>query len=524
MRSEDREPGGARSAPGSGRRRLGERLKGLSGWLRDRQQAPYRVAALAILVAIVALVSSSLLTPKADQTEWLDQGRAFPPDQAEALLNELALKGIDAQADDRGRVSVPPARLAEALKVLDQLGLSRRALIQEVEDPTRPPLMADATERTEIHLRAEARKIERALEEIPGIQSAVVVLMPKPGRPFARPEAARAGVHLRADRSRSLSPTTVDRVLNVIATFTQLKADDVTIIDAQGDALLKAGDPGFARSMRAEALARSWEAAIAEQLSPVIDGALVEVRLDTPIDSDPPAPVVPTIDEDAPTFQPTPLASPAPPSSSMIVKVVPNGPLSLDPPPESMASEPPAASSPVPAEPPPARANVLVKVPASYYLARHDAFLNAREPKQNAIDRFVAFTEDYVRTIIAHVIPETSLGRVQILMQPLPNEPDTPRPIVREARQEAALWWVPAAVLGGVAGLALIAAASGWLSGRRPALRASSAMAGTSRPHLPPMPDDDTPGPADRVRELVRSDPSAAAAVLRRWVEQGADT
>ncbi len=471
------------------------------------------MAALAIAVAIIALVSSSLIPPRAEQTEWLDQGRAFPPDQAEALLNELALKGIDAQADDRGRVSVPPTRLAEALKVLDQLGLDRRSIVQELEDPARPPLMADATERTEIYLRAEARKIERALQEIPGIQSAVVVLMPKPGRPFARPETARAGVHLRADRGQSLSPTTVDRVLNVIATFTQLKADDVTIIDAHGDALLKAGDPTFARGMRAEALARSWEAAIAEQLSPVIDGALVEVRLDAPIDADPPVPVVPTRDADAPTFEPTP--SPPP----VAVEVVPNGPMSLDPEPESTAP----ASPPLLAEPPPSRANVLIKVPASYYLARHDAFLNAREPKQDVLDRFVAFTEDYVRTIVAHVIPEASLGRVQILMQPLPNEPDKPRSIPRDTSQEAALWWVPAAVLAGVAGLALIAATSGWLSARRPALRASSAMAGTSRPHLPPMQDDDAPGPADRVRELVRSDPSAAAAVLRRWVEQGAD-
>lgn len=515
MRSEDREPGGARSAPGAGRRRLGERLQALSGWLRDRRQAPRRVAALAIVVAIIALVSSSLIPPRAEQTEWLDQGRAFPPDQAEALLNELALKGIDAQDDGRGRISVPPTRLAEALKVLHQLGLGRSSILQEVENPARLPLMADAAERTEIHLRAEARKIERALQEIPGIQSAVVVLMPKPGRPFARPETARAGVHLRADRGQSLSPTTVDRVLNVIATFSQLKADDVTIIDAQGDALLKAGDPTFARGMRAEALARSWEAAIAEQLSPVIDGALVEVRLDAPIDADPPVPVVPTRDADAPTFEPTPSSPPA----TVEVEVVPNGPMSLDPEPESTVP----ASPPLLAEPPPTRANVLIKVPASYYLARHDAFLNAREPKQDVLDRFVAFTEDYVHTIVAHVIPEASLGRVQILMQPLPNEPDKPRSIARDTRQEAALWWVPAAVLAGVAGLALMAATGGWLSGRRPALRASSAMAGTSRPHLPPMQDDDAPGPADRVRELVRSDPSAAAAVLRRWVEQGAD-
>ncbi|MEW4571127.1 hypothetical protein AB1L88_24925 [Tautonia sp. JC769] len=515
MRSEDREPGGARSAPGAGRRRLGERLQALSGWLRDRHHAPRRVAALAIVVAILALASMALIAPKPDQPEWLDQGRAFPPDQVEALLNELAIKGIDAQADDRGRVSVAPTRRAEALKVLDQLGLGRLSIFQAVDDPDRPPIMADAAERTEIHLRAEARKIERALEEIPGIQSAVVVLMPKPGRPFARPETARAGVHLRADRSRSLSPTTVDRVLNVIATFTQLEADDVTIIDAHGDALLKAGDPTFARSMRAEALVRSWEAAIAEQLSPVIDGALVEVRLDAPIDANAPVPVVATPDDAAPTFEPTP--SPPP----RAVEVVPNGPMSLDPEPDAEPPTPPAA--PPIAEPAQPRANVLVKVPASYYLARHDAFLNAREAKQDVLDRFVAFTEDYVHTIIAHVIPEASLGRVQILMQPLPNEPDTPRPVARDARQEAALWWVPAAVLGGIAGLALIAAAGGWLSGRRPASHASTATAGTSRPHLPPLPDDDAPGPADRVRELVRSDPSAAAAVLRRWVEQGAD-
>src|SRR5690606_28295029 len=149
--------------------------------------------------------------------------------------------------------------------------------------------------------------------------------------------------------------------------------------------------------------------------------------------------------------------------SSQAVVAVPNGPISLDEPPGSAI---PRASSPqgLPsAEPSLVRANVLVKVPATYYLARHDAFLNGRDSRQDVLDRFVAFTEEYVRTIVAHVIPEGSLGRVQILMQPLPNEPAEAPVSSRDSRREAALWWAPAAVLGAAGLVVLIAAAGGWL-------------------------------------------------------------
>jgi hypothetical protein len=509
MRSEDREAVGARPAPATGRGRLVDRLGPISPWLRDRRYAPWRSAALAIAVVLAAAAGMIFIAPEAPPVSWLDNSRSFPPDELEALTRALSIKGIDAEVDDRGRVGVSPDRLAEALKVLDQQGLDRRSLSQEVENPTRPSLLADSQERTHVYLTSEATRLQRALEGIPGILSAVVILQPGPSRPFTSPEVARAGIQLRADRDRTISPDTVERVLNKVTAFTDLEAKDVTIIDTKGDALLKAGDERLALSMRAEARARGWEAAIAEELARVIEGARVEVRLEGPIAPEPSdsAKLMPSIEGEN---------EPEPPRWKP-VSVVANGPMSLDPPQPSPAS-PPTASDPVGL-----RAKVLVEVPASYYLARHDAFADGKEPRQDVLGRFVSYTEDYIRRIVSHVIPEESIGPLQVLMLPLPPEPAESSPRVQQARSWPGYWWAPAVILGVGAAFALLAAAGGWLSGRRSTPRPASSTTDLPRPHLPTFRDDDTPGPADRVRELVRSDPTAAAAVLRRWVEQGAD-
>jgi hypothetical protein len=512
MRSEDREAVGARPAPATGGGRLVDRLGPIGPWLRDRRYAPWRSAALAIVVVLAVAAGMTFVAPEAPPVSWVDNSRSFPPDEVEALTRALAMKGIDVEVDDRGRVGVSPDRLAEALKVLDQQGLDRRSLSQEVDDPARPSLLADSREWTQVYLTSEATRLQRAIEGIPGLLSAVVVLQPGPSRPFASPELARAGIQLRADRDRAISPDTVERVLNKVTAFTDLEAKDVTIIDARGDALLKAGDERLALSMRAEARARGWEAAIAEELARVVEGARVEVRLEEPIAPDPPdsAKVMPSIEGEG---------EPEPPRWKP-VSVVANGPMSLEKPRPSRPSPP--TSEPA-AEPIAVRANVLVEVPASYYLARHDAFADGKEPRREVLDRFVSYTEDYIHRIVAHVIPGESLGRLQVLMLPLPPEPAESSPRVQQARAWPGYWWAPAVIIGVGAALALLAAAGGRLSGRRSSPRPGPTASDLPRPHLPTLRDDDTPGPADRVRELVRSDPTAAAAVLRRWVEQGAD-
>ncbi|QDV38689.1 hypothetical protein [Tautonia plasticadhaerens] len=508
MRIEDREAVGARPAPAIGKGRLADRLGPIGRWFRDRRGASRRAAALAVASALAAAAGMALVSPESPRVSWLDNGRSFAPDELEALDRALAIKGIGAEPDDRGRLGVSPDREAEALKVLEQEGLARRPLSREFADPLRPGILADARERAQVVLTSKAAKIRGALERIPGLLSAEVELHPGPSRPFADPEPARAGIRLTADRDRAISPDTVGRVLNVVTAFTGLEAKDVTIIDAKGDALLKAGDDRYAQSMQAEARARGWEAAIAEELGRSVEGVRVEVTLEGPPGPSPraPGPTAAREEPEAPRWT--------------AVAVVPNGPMSLARP------APPRASPPTDSEGPGAvapRAKVLVEVPAGYYLARHDAFADGKQPRREVLDRFVSYTEDYVRRIVTHVIPEESRGPVQILMGPLPPEPAEHAPRAREARGWPEYWWAPAVIIGVGAALALLASAGGWLPGLRPPPGSAPAAAEPPRPHLPDLRDDDAPGPADRVRELVRRDPSAAAAVLRRWVEQGVD-
>ena len=66
--------------------------------------------------------------------------------------------------------------------------------------------------------------------------------------------------------------------------------------------------------------------------------------------------------------------------------------------------------------------------------------------------------------------------------------------------------------------VSIVAAVGSWIQVARRPVRLPEPTVKTRRYHIDSASE---PGPSERVRELVRNNPEAAASVLQRWTRQG---
>jgi hypothetical protein len=167
-------------------------------------------------------------------------------------------------------------------------------------------------------------------------------------------------------------------------------------------------------------------------------------------------------------------------------------------------------------------ARVLVRVPRSYYLSK--AALN-RDPSPDRLQPFIDQTESLIREAVAHVVPSelTRPGEPpDVTIQILPVDPPASVPLRSQVANDVRgpfPGWLPACVAG--VGLMVLLSALGVrvLAWRRPAgRRVAAARPGRYRSDAASEPGS---GPAERVRELIRLNPEAAASVLHRWIGRG---
>ena len=222
----------------------------------------------------------------------------------------------------------------------------------------------------------------------------------------------------------------------------------------------------------------------------------------------------------SPALSPAPTATPetpAPPEPAVGV----NKPLELDPLPVPGPSSAVATASPA-ARPAEDRrmARILVDVPRSFYLKATPI----REPSPDNLQLMVLRTEERIKTAVGFVVPPSEPHEV-IVETIWDDEPATP-PLVDPANTDARRsipWWVPAATAG--AGMAtLLLAAFRMLAARRPESRTRIPSAPHRSRYGVDTPSEPGPGPSERVRELIRLNPEAAASILHRWIGQGGES
>ena len=199
--------------------------------------------------------------------------------------------------------------------------------------------------------------------------------------------------------------------------------------------------------------------------------------------------------------------------------MIPNAPASLAADEAGPGAEAPPTSAETPwAEALPGKVNVLVQVPLSFY--RHHPPDDARrEPTDEERKVIVERTEARIKTIVAHVVPKGELGGVDVVRIDPPAGAPAEVPVYAEPHRFEP-GWVLAAVGGALTVLAGVVVLGGMLAGRRPSARPDRRRAAARVREEAPGP---RPAPSERVRELVRRDPVAAAGVLQRWIGQRGD-
>jgi flagellar M-ring protein FliF len=163
------------------------------------------------------------------------------------------------------------------------------------------------------------------------------------------------------------------------------------------------------------------------------------------------------------------------------------------------------------------RGHVLVNVPRSFYYNALVSKSDHLEPSPQELLMMAARTEVGVKKTVELVLPAQGAWKVEV--DTIPDELPLVRPAVLpypvESRRKALDWGIVGVVL---AAISILAAVGSWVQVARRSARPRETEAKTSRFRADLA---SGPGPSERVRELVRRNPEAAASVLQRWTVQG---
>jgi type III secretory pathway lipoprotein EscJ len=456
-------------------------------WLQARGAATrWTLAGLALAALIAAGYHASTTAP----VEWayLYQN-SLSRERLDAVATALNSSAIPFRENAKGLVSVPANRKYDALAAIDKAKANPPS-IKEIQQAAHTLSPFDSTtERMERQDWALVRAIEVMIETFPGVASADVMISRGP-RTRSTSQDATALVFLQKDDDAPIRHRTIERIRQVLRTRVRdLRPDGVTIVDAE-HTYLSVDHPELGVQSEARAREEDLSEEILDQLSR-IDGVRVSVKLEA-------APSI-ALNE--------PAGSPIEPEPEPEPVIVINRPLGKPAPP-APPPPPPLAVEPGPVN----RVKVLVEVPRSYYRN----LIRDLNPSRDDLKALAARTEEWVGKVVQHVVPEGELSEpieIQTINDPIPARP--PRAPDGATLWQPEPWWLAAAGAALAIAAALAAAGGRWLATRRPAARPSRPI------HRPHYDQSDAPGPSERVRDLVRRDPEAAAGVLNRWIASG---
>ena len=497
----------ASRAPASAATRLRHHVGRARTWMRGLGRAT-RLALVA--AAVAGLVAAAFLAIPTDRDEmlWLYEGRKFAGDDAREIQKALAAEKVPFQADPGHRIGVATSRWGDAMAALEKHDVGPASLAAIEKDRPASDPWSDRDAKAEQDRWLLERWLKANIEKYPGtIRSASVRIRRTPVRAGLRPEV-KVGVLVILDVEHRPSHKAIRAIQTLLTNAVPgLAPEAVTIGDQSGNFFLDASNPNAASETQILARAEVLRDALIEKLGPLIPSVDVDVMLEPHGSAPSPAPI------------PRPPAPPAEPEGG----ARPNVPVGLEPDPEPMPSHPaPAVAAQAPGA---GKANVWVKVPRSYYLrvaARENA--PGRQPSADDLKFYAQRTRELIGDAVAVLIPPAETGRVMVdtIQDNLAVEP--PPAVPPGAADSARSWphWLAPAALGAGVGLGValvLGTGFGLIASRRPSARPS--RAGVRSGLSVDAPSGPVPGPSERVRDLVRRDPEAAAGVLQRWIGQG---
>ena len=472
-----------------------DRLQG--SWGRARRWLANRGAATRVGLALAGLVAVGLVGYLASgdhatgpASVALYEGQHLSSDDIKAITKVLDDESIKFAADrPAGRVVVRADQKAAALAAINKHKATPTTLDELNRDDEPESVWATPADR-EHHERA---RLEQSLKrQIEGLNSSILSAQVKVhrGRAHGTWDArsnVRAYIYLKID-GRRLGPQIVDGIETfLVGAVPDLSPGAITVTDQNGYKYMVAGDAPLKERSRIRSQEDEWSDKIADGLRH-IPGVGVSVILES-VAVPPPPPEAPPV---------APAAEVAVVNRSL--QVAP------EPPPVVAPPAPPLTRT---------RANVWVRVPRSFYLMAAQAQPLNRPLSADALQEMQTTTIRLAHEAVNVSIPKEMRGEIKVdtvqddlsatrtaFLSPDPTEP-------RQA------WLLPSVASG--AGLAVVASvvAGFRLAAKRPTPRPGAAW----RPGF--VADAPNPGPSERVRELIRLNPEAAAGVLQRWIGQG---
>jgi hypothetical protein len=448
-----------------------------------------------LLVLLAALGSAGYFASIDDPSErapaWIFDGHKLSSEDVLAISDALDAEGIAHVADQAaGKVGVKPARKAEALAALGKHKVMPRTLDDlSREEPGSPWDLPEERQRRQ--LAARERLLKYQIEKMTApIESATVKILQSPKRPgLNAPMNVGASVYLEVEGRRQLDHQVIEGIENFLkAAMLDLNPKAISVVDQNGFNYLSADNPALKEQLKTHAQEQNWREKIAEELQH-IPGVGVSVLLET-VTVPPP---------------------PEPPPSVANEMVLPNGKVDINP-------DPPVEPSPAPVPISRTKANVWVRVPRSFYFLDFAAKSPGRQPTQEDLNQMRETTEKFIHDAVEIHIPKEELGEVKIGV--IQDDLASPRPLLIPSADESHRPWIWAALSGVVvlAGIGAVGAMVRLATRRQP----SRPLRSSWRPeYVDDGPSGPLPGPSERVRELIRLNPEAAAGVLQRWIGQG---
>jgi len=471
---------------------------------------------------------------------YLASERRFTSDDLIKVCRALDKGPVAYHVDDQRRVEVAADQFDQAVALIAKLDLGQHSIDEIRGESSVWSFWETSSEREQKKQLAREKILERLISQLDGVGWCLVSIhRPRTstwGRAASKPTAF---VYIETEGNRKLPYQTVQSIPGILAGYEpDLTPGSIRVIDKRGNKYLDPGDPALGDSSRNRAREEELSEEIVEKLD-WIKGVRVQVQVIGPravpaamarpggsAGSKQPGPA-----EQIVTSRPDNATPRSDSDGSRPTTIWVNQPVVLEPETKS-ATKPPSPGEPalavenggplVPAarvqsgEREHERGRALIYVPRSFYY-NVDIRTDNREPSREDLRVIAERTEKQIRTAVGLVIPESESWQVDV--DTLWDEVSLSRPVVLSSPSDQRRRFLDWGIVGAVgAAVSILAAVGSWIHVvRRPARQPEPVL--TSRRYHADSASE--PGPSERVRELIRSNPEAAASVLQRWVGQG---
>jgi flagellar biosynthesis/type III secretory pathway M-ring protein FliF/YscJ len=517
---------------------LRARVQGFSPSVLVRRPATRWVLVVVAVVGVSAAGYWAVSTVSSAGVRYVAAQRRFSSDDLIKVCRTLDKGRVAYRIDEQRRVEVSADQLDQADALVAQLDLGQHSIDEIRSESSRWPIFETPGEREEKKDLAREKILERLISQREGVVWCLVSIH-RPRASWARqPSKPSAFVYLETEGNRSLPYQTIQSIPAILAGFEpELTPGSITVMDRRGVRYFDAGDPALGEGSRNRAREEELSEEILEKLD-WIKGVRVQVQVSSPragvaaaLGTGGTAVATPAGAAETRMSGQRESVKPGPEQGDSKGTVFVNKPAELESEPVPAMRRPPlggerlvgeyaSRSNPAPGKPAADREHehgrVLVFVPSSFYLSS-EIRADHREPSREELHAMTERTEKQIRAAVGLVLPERESWKVDV--DTIPDRSSVSQSDVLASSSDPRRRLLDWGIVGAIgAAVSILAAAGSWIHmARRPA-RLPEPVVEPRRYHVEKA---SAPGPSERTRELIRSDPEAAASVLQRWVGQG---